>query len=85
MKRLVALYGRTPMGEGTPLTESLTSFVGRLATARHLTSTAVFDALSVPNCPRAWYVKRRGFRDSWHRVRPSMMAWGGTRKPWRVP
>ena len=51
MKRLVALYGRTPMGEGTPLTESLTSFVGRLATARHLTSTAVFDRLVRPQLP----------------------------------
>ena len=51
MKRLVALYGRAPMGEGTPLTESLTSFVGRLATARHLTSTDVFDRLVRPRLP----------------------------------
>ena len=51
MKRLAPLYGRTPMGEGTPWTESLTSFVGRLARARHLTSTAVFDGLVRPRVP----------------------------------
>ena len=51
MKQLVPLYGRVPLGVGTPLTESLTSFIGRLAISRHLTSSSVFNHLIGPLVP----------------------------------
>ena len=48
MKPRAPLYGCSPLGVGTPLVESLTGFVGRLAVARHLPSSAVFDGLIRP-------------------------------------
>ncbi len=48
MKRLVPLYGRAPLGTGTPLVESLTGFIGRLAVARHLAAPVIFDRLIRP-------------------------------------
>ena len=52
MKELVPLYGRVPIGVGTPLLESLTSFIGRLAIARNLTSSRVFNHLMLPLIPK---------------------------------
>ena len=43
MKERVPLCGPQPLGVGTPLIESLTSFVGRLAIAHHVPSSAIFD------------------------------------------
>ena len=48
MKQLVPLYGRVPAGVGTPLVESLTSFVSRLAMARHLSLWSIFKRLVCP-------------------------------------
>ena len=44
----VPLHGPTPFGVGTPLIESLTGFIGRLAVARHLTSPVIFHHLVRP-------------------------------------
>ena len=52
MKRLAVLYGVEPVGEGTALVESLTSFVSRLAVARHLRLRSVFDKLIYPRVPK---------------------------------
>ena len=52
MKPRVPLYGCLPYGVGTPLVESLTGFVNRLAVARHLPCSAVFDRLVRPLVPR---------------------------------
>lgn len=51
MKRLVPLYGRNPIGLGTPLVESLASFIGRLAVARHLMPSAIAADLIYPLAP----------------------------------
>lgn len=48
MKQLVPLYGRVPAGVGTPLVESLTGFVSRLAMARHLSLWSIFKRLVCP-------------------------------------
>ena len=48
MKPRVPLYGCFPLGVGTPFIESLTGFVTRLALARQLRSSAVFDRLIRP-------------------------------------
>ena len=50
-KRLVPLYGRDPIGAGTPLTESLSSFVGRLSIARHLMPSTICIELVRPLVP----------------------------------
>lgn len=52
MRPRVPLYGCSPRGVGTPLVESLTGFVNRLAVARHLPCSAVFDGLVRPLVPR---------------------------------
>ena len=52
MKDFKPLYGRVPLGVGTPFVESLTSFMGRLAMARHLTLGSVFKHLIGPIMPR---------------------------------
>ena len=60
----VPLYGRFPFGHGTYLTESLTSFVTRLAHARSLPTTDVVEHLAFPLMPRplsrnvGWYLNR---------------------------
>ena len=46
------LYGRVPAGVGTPLVESLTSFVSRLAMARHLKISKIFNYLIRPLVPQ---------------------------------
>ena len=51
MKPRVPLYGCFPRGLGTPFVESLTGFVGRLAVARHLPSSAIFEHLVRPLVP----------------------------------
>lgn len=51
MKQLVPLYGCRPLGAGTPFTESLTSFVGRLAIRRHLMPSSIFVHLVRPLVP----------------------------------
>ena len=48
MKPRVPLCGCSPCAVGTPLVESLTGFVSRLAVARHLPSSAIFDRLVRP-------------------------------------
>ena len=45
------LYGRRPLGEGTPLVESLTGFLARLCAARHLRVLDVLDHLIRPLVP----------------------------------
>ena len=45
------LYGCLPRGLGTPLVESLTGFVGRLAVARHVPASAIFEHLVRPHVP----------------------------------
>ena len=51
MKPRVPLYGCSPCAVGTPLVESLTGFVGRLAVARQLPSSAIFEHLVRPLVP----------------------------------
>ena len=51
-KQLVPLYGVVPAGVGTPLVESLTGFVCRLAVARHLSAWSIFKRLVCPLVPR---------------------------------
>ena len=51
MKPRVPLYGCSPRGVGTPMVESLTGFVGRLAVARQLPSSAIFERLVRPLVP----------------------------------
>ena len=51
MKRRVPLYGCSPCAVGTPLVESLTGFVSRLAVARQLPSSAIFEHLIRPLVP----------------------------------
>ena len=51
MKDLVPLYGCTPIGAGTPLTESLTSLIGRLAVARSLMPSVISERLVRPLVP----------------------------------
>ena len=51
MKPRVPLYGCSPCGVGTPFVESLTGFVGRLAVARQLPSSAIFEHLVRPLVP----------------------------------
>ena len=48
MEPRLPLYGRSPRGLGTPLVESLTGFVARLAVARHVPTSAIFDRLVRP-------------------------------------
>ena len=60
----VPLYGRFPFGHRTFLTESLTSFVTRLAHARSLSTTDVVEQLAFPLMRRpptrnvGWYFNR---------------------------
>lgn len=64
MKPRVPLYGRFPFGHGTPLTESLTSFVTRLSHARSNSTTDVLKYLVWPLLPEppteqvGWYLHR---------------------------
>ena len=51
MKPRVPLYGCSPCAVGTPFVESLTGFVSRLAVARQLPSSAIFDRLIRPLVP----------------------------------
>ena len=51
MKPRVPLYGCSPCGVGTPLVESLTGFVARLAVARQLPASAIFEHLVRPRVP----------------------------------
>ena len=51
MKDLAPLYGCTPIGAGTPLTESLTSLIGRLAVARSLMPSVISERLVRPLVP----------------------------------
>ena len=51
MKHLVPLYSREPVGVGTPLVESLTSFLGRLSTAQYMMPSAVCNELVRPLVP----------------------------------
>ena len=51
MKPRVPLYGCSPCAIGTPLVESLTGFVGRLAVARRLPASAIFEHLVRPRVP----------------------------------
>ena len=51
MKPRVPLYGCSPCAVGTPLVESLTGFVGRLAVARQLPASAIFEHLVRPRVP----------------------------------
>ena len=51
MKRRVPLYGCSPCAVGTPLVESLTGFVSRLAVARQLPSSSIFEHLVRPLVP----------------------------------
>ena len=51
MKPRVPLYGCSPCEVGTPLVESLTGFVGRLAVARQLPASAIFEHLVRPRVP----------------------------------
>ena len=60
MKRLVPLYGRVPAGVGTPLVESLTGFVSRLAMARHLSVWSIFKRLVCPLVPRELLERESG-------------------------
>lgn len=60
MKQLVPLYGRVPAGVGTPLVESLTGFVSRLAMARHLSVWSIFRRLICPLVPRELLVGENG-------------------------
>ena len=51
MQRLVPLYGRKPLGAGTPLVESLSGFLGRLALARDLLPSVICNELVRPLVP----------------------------------
>ena len=51
MKQLAPLYGRKPMGVGTPLIESLSGFFGRLAVARDLMPSTICNELVRPLVP----------------------------------
>ena len=51
MKPRVPLYGCSPCAVGTPFVESLTGFVSRLAVARQLPSSAIFEHLVRPLVP----------------------------------
>ena len=51
MSRLVPLYGCFPAGVGTPLVESVTSFLCRLAMARNLSTSDVLEYLVFPEVP----------------------------------
>lgn len=51
MKQLAPLFGRKPMGVGTPLVESLSSFIGRLAVARDLLPSTICNELVRPLVP----------------------------------
>ena len=51
MKRRVPLYGCSPCAVGTPLVESLTGFVSRLAVARQLPTSSIFEHLVRPLVP----------------------------------
>ena len=57
---MLPLYGRVPAGVGTPLVESLTGFVSRLAVARHLGVWSIFKRLVCPLIPGEMLEGERG-------------------------
>ena len=61
MKQLVPLYGRVPAGVGTPLIESVTSFVSRLAMARHLDVSRIFYWMIRPLVPQDLLEREEGY------------------------
>ena len=70
MRRRAPLHGRCPLGLGTPLVESLSSFLTRLAMARHLATDDVIRHVIWPQLPpevsggarsAAWFLGSRSY------------------------
>ena len=72
------LYGRVPAGVGTPLVESLTSFVSRLAMARHLKISKIFNYLIRPLVPQDLIEGEDGY-SYWYRgfIGNNAVVWNG--------